>query len=108
MFLIDIKYDNNLSSFYNLLNEEIINNYSNLNYKIIGLNFIAIFCKYNNINLIMNDILNLNISKVDLSLLKNEIIYNGYNEDLNIVIINRNVSNNRRTIIIRIKCYCIR
>ena len=27
VFLIDIKYDNNLSSFYNLLNEEIINNY---------------------------------------------------------------------------------
>ena len=65
--LFDIKYDNDLYTFYNSLNKDIIIKYSNLNYKIFGINFIALFCKFNNINLIMNDILNLNISQVNFN-----------------------------------------
>ena len=91
--LFDINYDNDLYSFYNSLNKDIIINYSNLNYKIFGINFIALFCKFNNMNLIMNDILTLNISHVNFNLVNND-DNNNYYEDKNIMIINRNVSNN--------------
>ncbi len=93
IYLFDINYDNDLYSFYNSLNKDIIINYSNLNYKIFGINFIALFCKFNNMNLIMNDILTLNISQVNFNLVNND-NNNNYYEDKNIMIINRNVSNN--------------